>query len=139
MDVLSLLRTLGGLGIVLGLLWGALWLVRRYDIKLPGRIGGAAERRLELVERVAVDAKRSVVLIRRDDREHLLFIDPAGTVVVEAGIARSASAAAAPAAESAEMHDTSATAPLATFREALDRIQARKRRVRGEGEHPVHD
>ena len=59
MDMLSVLRTIGSLGIVLGGLAGALWLVRRYDIKLPGRAYGAS-RRLELVERLAIDPRRSV-------------------------------------------------------------------------------
>ena len=43
MDLLSLLRMLGGLAIVLGMLAGALWIVRRYNIKLPGRIAGGDE------------------------------------------------------------------------------------------------
>ncbi len=30
MDILSMLRTLGALGMVLGMLAGALWLVKRY-------------------------------------------------------------------------------------------------------------
>jgi flagellar biogenesis protein FliO len=41
MDLLSLFRTIGGLGAVLGILAGALWLVRRYDLRLPGRAIGA--------------------------------------------------------------------------------------------------
>lgn len=123
MDLLSLLRTLGGLGIVLGLLAGALWLVRRYDIKLPGRVGGATDRRLALVERLSVDAKRSLVLVRRDGREHLLFLDPNGTVVVETGIpALEHDLAAADAAA-----DPAPASPI-TFREALTRIQAHRRR-----------
>lgn len=88
MDLLTLLRTLGGLGIVLGLLATALWLVRRYDIKLPGRVAGSSRRRLELVERLPIDARRSVALIRRDGREHMILLAPEGTLVVEASIVR---------------------------------------------------
>lgn len=100
MDMLSVLRTIGSLGIVLGLLAGALWLVRRYDIKLPGRSFGAS-RRLELVERLAIDPRRSVALLRRDGREHLILLAPEGHVVVETNIVRDAldlAAAAAPVA-----------------------------------------
>lgn len=87
MDILSMMRTFGALGIVLAMLAGALWVVRRYDIKLPGRVSGSARKRVELVERLAVDAKRSVALIRRDGCEHLILIGPEGHVTLETGIA----------------------------------------------------
>jgi len=83
MDLLSLLRMLGGLAFVLGLLVGALWLVRRYDISLPGRMTGGATHRVELVEKLPIDSRRSIALIRRDGREHLILLGPEGPVVVE--------------------------------------------------------
>ena len=89
MDVLSLLRMLGALGVVLGILAGALWAIRRYDIKLPGRVGATgAARRIELIERLPLDTRRSVALIRRDGREHLILVGPEGAVLVETGIVR---------------------------------------------------
>ena len=81
-----MIRTVGALGVVLGMLAGALWVVRRYDIKLPGRVSGSGRKRVELVERLAVDAKRSVALIRRDGCEHLILIGPEGHVTLETGI-----------------------------------------------------
>lgn len=87
MDALSLLRTMGALGIVLGMLAGALWAVRRFNIKLPGRIGGQDDRRLAIVERVAIDAKRSVALIRRDAQEHLVLLSPEGVLLIETPVA----------------------------------------------------
>lgn len=87
MDALALLRTMGALGIVLGMLAGALWGVRRFDIKLPGRVGAHASRRLAIVERLAIDAKRSVALIRRDAEEHLVLLCPEGVIVIETPVA----------------------------------------------------
>ena len=86
MTLLPLLRMVGALVLVLGGLAGALWAMRRFDLRLPGRIGLAPrpDRRLALVERLAVDPRRSLVLVRRDGREHLLLIAPEGHVVVEA-------------------------------------------------------
>ncbi len=81
-----MLRTMGALGLVLGMLATALWVVRRYDLKLPGRVTGGGRKRVELVERLAVDAKRSVALIRRDGCEHLIFIGPEGHATIETGI-----------------------------------------------------
>jgi len=107
MDIYSLMRTLGALGMVLGMLGGALWIVRRYDIRLPGRIAtGTRRKRLEMVERLSLDPKRSVALIRRDGCEHLLLIAPDGHVVIETGIAGQAEAGA--------QDDAPATAPAPT-------------------------
>jgi flagellar protein FliO/FliZ len=86
MDLLSMLRTLGALGMVLGMLAAALWAVKRYDIKLPGRVSGTNRKRVEMVERLSIDAKRSVALIRRDGCEHLILIGPEGSATIETGI-----------------------------------------------------
>ena len=88
MDILSLLRMFGALGVVLGLLAGALWIVRRYEIRLPqkwlsGFTTQGAPRRLELVERLALDPRRSVALIRKDGREHMLLIAPEGLLILD--------------------------------------------------------
>lgn len=81
-----MLRTLGALGLVLGMLAGALWMVKRYDIKLPGRVSATSRKRVELVERLSLDQKRSVALIRRDGHEHLVLIGPEGSATLETGI-----------------------------------------------------
>jgi flagellar protein FliO/FliZ len=96
MDITALLRTLGGLGVVLGMLGAALWIVRRYDIALPGRIGARTGRRMELVERVALDAKRAVVLLRRDDHEHLFLLAGDQATVIESRIVRTEEAPVIP-------------------------------------------
>jgi flagellar protein FliO/FliZ len=84
MDILSVLRTLGALGIVLGMLGGALWVVRRYDIRLPQRfLAGPQERRLAVIERLALDGRRSVALIRAGDREHTVLIAPEGLLLLD--------------------------------------------------------
>lgn len=90
MDLVSILRTLGGLGTVLGILSAALWLVRRYDIRLPGRTGMRRVSRLELVERLPLDARRSVALLRRDGREHLILLAPEGHLIIENAVVRDA-------------------------------------------------
>lgn len=88
MDILSLLRMIGALGVVLGLLAGGLWVVRRYEIRLPqkflsGFTANGTARRMELVERLALDPRRSIALIRKDGREHMLLIAPEGLLVLE--------------------------------------------------------
>jgi hypothetical protein len=116
MDILPMLRTLGALGVVLGMLAGALWAVRRYDIKLPGRVAGTGRKRIELVERLAVDGKRSVALIRRDGCEHLVLIGPDGHAVLETGIA------APPAPPAVESVPAKVEADLAAVKSAFGKL-----------------
>ena len=103
MDALTIIRALGALGLLLGVLTGALWAVRRYDIRLPGAVVRQADRRLELVERLGIDQRRSVVLLRRDDREHLVIFSPEGQVVVESHPCRAPQADAPTAPASAPL------------------------------------
>lgn len=107
MDVWSLLRMLGALSVVLGGLMGALWCVRRYDLTLPRkwleRLGNAGpEKRLRVVERLAIDQRRSVVLLRRDDREFSVMIGPEGVVVLDSALAPAQPQALAPPAPAPE-------------------------------------
>lgn len=121
MDLFALLRTLGGLAFVLGLLTAALWVVRRYDIKLPGRVGAGSGKRLELIERLPLDGRRSAALIRRDGREHLILIGPDGTTIVEAGIVKDELDLEAEAARKAaeEERAIQAAAEAAAMRESF--------------------
>lgn len=89
MDFLSFLRMIGSLSVVLGLLAGALWAVRRYEVRLPqkwlsGFVTTGGARRMELVERLVLDPRRSIALIRKDGQEHMLVIAPEGLMVLDA-------------------------------------------------------
>ncbi|MBR0550952.1 FliO/MopB family protein [Stakelama marina] len=126
MEALAIIRTLGALTIVLGLLAGALWVVRRYDLRLPGRVGGHSGRRLELVERLGIDQRRSAVLLRRDGREHLIILSPEGHLMVETvDHASTEPAEAMPETEFAEMVETDmaeATAEPRSFADFVDAV-----------------
>lgn len=58
-------------------------------------------RRLAIIEVMALDAKHRLVLVRRDDTEHLLLLGATQDAVVETGIAPPALAPPSPAASSA--------------------------------------
>jgi flagellar protein FliO/FliZ len=83
MDAVLLLRAAGALATVLGLLVGGLWLYRRYG----DRIGMPTPRlrpqaRLAVVERLMLEPRRSLVLVRRDSREYLLLLGPDSAQIV---------------------------------------------------------
>ena len=79
--------------IVLGLIGATAWAVRRFG---AGRLGGAGTRgrqpRLAVVDYASVDSRRRLILVRRDNIEHLVLIGGPTDVVVEANIVRAAPA-----------------------------------------------
>jgi flagellar protein FliO/FliZ len=81
------MRFLLALVFVLGLIAALTWAARRFGFGSSLNPMKARSTRLAVVEALMLDAKRRLVLIRRDDREHLLILGPTGEVVVEAGIA----------------------------------------------------
>ncbi|MEC4591325.1 MULTISPECIES: FliO/MopB family protein [Nitrospirillum] len=62
------------LGLVLGFILVTGWLVRRFGGGALMRLPGRAQRRLGVVEAMALDPRRRLVLIRRDGVEHLLLL-----------------------------------------------------------------
>jgi flagellar protein FliO/FliZ len=90
-DGSSGLKVLIALVAVLVLLAIAFWLMRRFG---GGRLGGGATRgrqpRLAVIDQAAVDGRRRLVHIRRDNVEHLLIIGGSTDVVVEQNILRAA-------------------------------------------------
>ena len=78
-----MLRAMGGLTAVLALLAGALWLIRRYEMNLPGGAGRRRAPRVAITDRVGIDAKRTLVLVRRDGTDHLLLLSPHGDLIVD--------------------------------------------------------
>src|SRR5712675_3538360 len=74
---------------VLALIGGAAWLVRRFA---GNRLGANPNRgrmpRLAVIDAAAVDGRRRLVLVRRDNIEHLLMIGGPTDIVVEPNIVR---------------------------------------------------
>jgi len=75
--------------IVLALIGMTFWLIRRFG---GSRVGTAAQRgrqpRLAVIDAAPLDGRRRLVLVRRDNVEHLLMIGGPSDVVVEQNIVR---------------------------------------------------
>jgi flagellar protein FliO/FliZ len=78
---LRVVLALGGIVAVLAI--GA-FVARRFGF--AARLAPGGKRRLGVIEAAAIDAKRRLVLLRRDEVEHLVLIGPDGSTVVETGI-----------------------------------------------------
>ena len=88
--------------VVLVLIGAATWLVRRFGATRLDAAGRGRQPRLAVVDATAIDSRRKLVIIRRDNAEHLLMIGGPTDVVVETNIVRSGTAVA---------RDTPAAAP----------------------------
>jgi flagellar protein FliO/FliZ len=79
--------------IVLGLIGATAWAVRRFG---SGRLGGVGMRgrqpRLAVVDYASVDGRRRLILVRRDNVEHLVMIGGPTDIVVESSIVRATAA-----------------------------------------------
>jgi flagellar protein FliO/FliZ len=85
---IPLVKLLIAFAIVFILIVTTFWLLRRVGGK---RIGGASrgrQPRLAVIDAAAVDGRRRLVLIRRDNLEHLLMIGGPSDVVIEQNIVR---------------------------------------------------
>jgi hypothetical protein len=87
------LKALFAFIVVFGVLALALWLARRFS---GGRFANAATRgrqpRLAVIDAATVDGRRRLILIRRDNVEHLLMVGGPTDVVIEPNIVRAAGA-----------------------------------------------
>jgi flagellar biogenesis protein FliO len=85
---------------VLLLIGAAAWLVRRFGATRIDAAARGRQPRLAVIDSAAVDGRRKLVIIRRDNVEHLLMIGGPSDVVVETNIVRGTAVATrdAPAA-----------------------------------------
>ena len=93
MDLFNLLHYVTAL-LVVAVLAGAAFLIKRYGSNpaafkdgLTGKLGKwnftAPERRLAVVETLMVGPKQRLIIVRRDNVEHLIFASAEGASVIE--------------------------------------------------------
>lgn len=106
MDMGGYFRFILALIFVIGLIALLAAMARRAGWGFPAAaIKRAGNRRLGIVEVTPLDGRRRLILVRRDDTEHLLLVGPTSELLIETGIAgsgtdfRQALTAALPAAD----------------------------------------
>lgn len=80
------LKFIFALVFVLALMLILSWLVRRFGaghVNITPRNG---DRRVRLVEQVILDPRRRLVLVQRDNAQHLILLGANGETVIETGI-----------------------------------------------------
>lgn len=123
------------LGIVLVLIVLGVWTLKVF-FKASNNIGRGRNRRLSVIDSVAIDPRRQLLIVRRDNVEHLILTGGPQDVVVESGIpveptprglrsmAPGAGAAAVPPRTPAEAPADTATDPeKAAIRSRIERFR----------------
>jgi flagellar protein FliO/FliZ len=90
LDLLDIARTVFALIATLALIVGAAYGARRLGML---QAGGAAPKRMRVTETLMIDTRRRMVIVRVDEREHVLLLGPTGDVVVEGMAAKEMPAA----------------------------------------------
>ncbi len=84
-DGVPLIKFFAAFVLVVAAMFALAWILKRAGLAGP-IIKMGAKRRLKVVESIAVDHRRRLVLVRRDDREHLVLLGPDHASVVETNI-----------------------------------------------------
>jgi hypothetical protein len=95
--------------VVLVLIGVVAWAVRRFGAQRLDAAARARQPRLAVIDSASVDARRKLVIIRRDNVEHLLMIGGPTDVVVETNLVRGG---AAPAREAPPVRSGAAESTL---------------------------
>lgn len=82
----SWLTALFALGIVVVLIVLGVWLLKLL-FNATSNVSRGRNRRLSVVDSVAIDQKRQLLIVRRDNVEHLILVGGPQDLVIEAGIA----------------------------------------------------
>lgn len=86
METGMLLNAFFAFTLVMSLMFLLSWFLKRIGLAGQSLLPGA-KRRLKIIETLPLDHRRKLVIVRRDNKEHLLVLGPNGECVVEAGIA----------------------------------------------------
>jgi flagellar protein FliO/FliZ len=86
MDLDVYLRFVLALVFVLALIGVVAWVGRRMGFLGRVTMGRGNTGRIGVVETTTVDAKRRLVLLRRDGVEHLVLLGPTSETLIESGI-----------------------------------------------------
>lgn len=85
MDQIQLLKFFSAFVFVISLMLLLGWAARRFGYGGASPVRGG-KRRLKVVEVLPLDPRRKLVLIARDEQQHLLLLGPGGETVIERGV-----------------------------------------------------
>lgn len=85
MEITEILRFLAALLFVVGLITACAWAARRFNL-VPTGARASGNNRLAVSESLTIDPKRKLIVVRYDDKEHLLLLGE-NDLVLDQGLA----------------------------------------------------
>jgi len=88
MDIVEpsqIIKLVMALMFVVALMTGLAHVLKRFGLSNSGTLSGK-DARLKIVDTIHLDARRKMMLVQRDDVQHLVIIGTASETVVETGI-----------------------------------------------------
>jgi flagellar protein FliO/FliZ len=120
MELSEIFRFVASLAFILGLIGLCAYVAKRMGLATGGIAATGTQKRLSIVEVKVVDAKHRLILMRRDDREHLILLGGENDLLIESGIE-------APAMPEQKTDLPSASAsPLPQFQKIVEFIRERR-------------
>lgn len=86
MDFWLYMKYLVVLVFVLGLIGLISIAIRKFGFVPSVEKSRSKKKRLAISQMIGIDAKRRLILVRRDDREHLILLGPTGDILIEQNI-----------------------------------------------------
>ncbi len=91
MDVISpdlpqIVRLLIALAVVVGLMGGLAFVLKKLGLATPQSIKTSDRRRLKIVESLPLDARRRLMIIQCDGQEHLIIVGANSETVIQSNI-----------------------------------------------------
>lgn len=80
----QMLRFIAAFILVISMMGGLALIMKRINARMPSANG--RRKRLQVMEILPLDGRRKAVILRRDDREHLVILGANGETLVESGI-----------------------------------------------------
>jgi len=84
----SLIRVALSLGLVTGLILLVGWFMKKSGVHRRWHSGRSIDARLEVKSSLLIDPRRRLVLVRCDQREHLLLLGPTQDLLIESADAK---------------------------------------------------
>lgn len=85
MGIEDYIKFLAALIFVLSLMGGLAFVLKKLGLS-QSSLGGGKSKRLKISEVLPIDARRKLVLVRQDDKEHLVLLNSSGDTVIKTDI-----------------------------------------------------
>lgn len=86
MELSEIFRFVASLILVVGLIGLCAYAAKKMGLVTGGMVASGSQKRLSIVEIKVIDAKHRLVLMRRDNREHLVLLGGEQDLLIESGI-----------------------------------------------------